>query len=69
MCALVLNKVKNVDNSVLIKLFKCFMRPLTEYASVVYSPHHIGLIDLIENIQRRFTIRFYSMNDMSFSED
>ena len=55
MCALVLNNVKNVDNSVLIKLFKCFIGPLLEYASVVNSLHHIGLIDLIENVQSRFT--------------
>ena len=54
MCALVLNNVKNVENSFLIKLFKCFIRSLLEYASVVYSPHHIGLIDLIEYVKRRF---------------
>ena len=66
MCALVLNNVTNVDNSVLIKLFQCFIRSLLEYASVVYSPHHIGLIDLIENVQRRFTKRLYSMNDTSY---
>ena len=67
MCALVLNNVTNVDNSVLIKFFKCFIRPLLEYASVVYSPHHIGLIDVIENVQRRFTKRLCDMNDISFS--
>ena len=55
MCALVLNNVKNIDNSVLIKLLKCLIGPLLKYASVVYSHHHIGLIDLIENVQRRFT--------------
>ena len=52
-----------VDNSVVIRIFKYFMRPLFEYASVVYSPHHIGLIDLIENVQRRFTKILYGMND------
>ena len=30
-------------------------RPVLEYASVVFSPHHISLIDLIENVQRKFT--------------
>ena len=67
MCALVLNNVKNVDNSVLNKLFKCFIRPLLEYGLVVYSPHHIGLIDVIKNIQRRFTKRLYDRNDISYS--
>jgi hypothetical protein len=55
MCTLILNNVQNVNNFVLIRLFKCFVRPLLEYASVVYSPHHVGLIDLIENVQRKFT--------------
>ena len=66
MCALVLNNVKNVNNSVLIKLFKCLIRPLFEYASVVCLPYHIGLIDVIENVQRRFTKRLYGMNDVSY---
>ena len=39
----------------LIKLYKCFVRPVLEYASVVFSPHYISLINLIENVQRRFT--------------
>ena len=48
MWALILHNVKFVVNSVLIKLFKCFIRPLFEYVSVVYLSHHIGLIYLIE---------------------
>ena len=56
-----------MENSVLIELFKCLIRPLLEYASVVYSPHHIGLIDSIENVLSRFTKRLYGMNDISYS--
>ena len=51
----------------IIKLFKCFIRPLLEYASVVYSPHHIGLINVIENVQHRFTKRLYGMNGIDYS--
>ena len=36
----------------LIKLYKSFF---LEYASVICCPHHINLIDCIENVQRRFT--------------
>ena len=50
----------------LIKLYKCFVRPVLEYASVVFSPHHISLIDLIENVQRRFTKRLYGMHDICY---
>ena len=65
MCALVLNNVKTVDNSVLLKLFKCFVKPLLEYASVVY--YHIGLIDLTEKVQLRLTKKLCGMNDISYS--
>ena len=34
-CALILNNIKNVDN-MLIKLYKCFVRPVLEYASIVF---------------------------------
>ena len=67
MCASVLNNIKNVDNSVLIKLFNCFIRPLLEFSSVVNSLHHIGLKDFIDNVQRRFTKRLFGMNDISYS--
>ena len=61
-CALILNNIKNVDNNILIKLYKCFVRRVLEYASVVFSPHGISLIDPIENVQRRFTKRLYGMH-------
>ena len=32
-CALILNNIKNVDNKILIKLYKYFIRPVLEYAS------------------------------------
>ena len=68
MCNLILRNVKNVNNSVLIKLYKCFVRPLLEYATVVTSPHHIYLIDLIENVQRRFTKRLYGLHNLCYSD-
>ena len=30
----------------------------------VFLPHHISLIDLIENVQRRFTKRLYGMHNI-----
>ena len=50
----------------LIKLYKCFVRPVLAYASVVFSPHHICLIDLIENEQHRFTKRLYGMHNICY---
>ena len=39
----------------LIDVFKCYVRPIHEYVSVVWSSHHICLINRIENVQRNFT--------------
>ena len=35
-CALILNNIKNIDNNMLIKLYKCFVRSGLEYASLVF---------------------------------
>ena len=35
---------------VLVNLYKCYARPLLEYCSVIFSPHFVYLINLIENI-------------------
>ena len=38
---------------VLVNLYKCYARPLLEYCSVIFSPHHVYLINLIENVQKK----------------
>ena len=45
-----------------------FVRPVLEYVSAVFSPHHISLIDLIENVQRRFTKRLYDMHNIFYGD-
>ena len=57
MCNIILMNFKHVNIFTLIDLFKCYVRPILEYVSVIWSPHHIYLIDLIENVQRNFTKR------------
>ena len=54
-CNIIFANIKQVNNSILIKLYKSFARPLLEYASVICCPHHVNLIDRIENVQSRFT--------------
>ena len=49
-CNIILANIKHANNSILIKLCKSFARPLLEYAYVVCCPHHINLIDRIENV-------------------
>ena len=65
MCNIILTNFKHVNNCTLTDLYKCYVRPILEYVSVVWLPHHVYLIDLIENVQRNFTKRLpglYYMN-------
>ena len=65
-CNIIFATVKQVNNSILIKLYKSFARPLLEYASVICCPHQINLTDLIENVQRRFTKRWPGLHDINY---
>lgn len=49
----------------LIRLYKTYVRQLLEYATAVWSPSAVYLIDRVESIQRNFTRRipgFASLN-------
>jgi hypothetical protein len=63
---LILHAFKNCDCNLLINLYKTYARPYLEYASVVISPHHLYLIDLIENVQRNFTKRLPLMYNTNY---
>ena len=55
MCNLIYANIKCTDMLVLVNSYKCYARPLLEYCSVIFSPHYVYLINLIENVQKRFT--------------
>ena len=46
---------RNID--FMVKIFAAYIRPVLEYASVVWSPFSVALNDLFANVQRRFTKR------------
>ena len=60
--------IKQVNNSILIKFYKIFARPLLEYASVFCCPHHINLVDRIKSVQLRFTKRLPSLHDINYND-
>ena len=37
---------------VFVNLYKCYARLLLEYCSIIFSPHHVYLINLIEIVQK-----------------
>ena len=50
------------------KAFITYVRPILEYNSCVWNPHHKEYITLLENVQRRFTKRIPSLRLMSYPE-
>ena len=52
----------------LTRAFKTYVRPLLEYASSVWSPSHVMLINSLESVQRRFTKRLTGMDQLSYAE-
>ena len=43
------------DRDFQVFLFKTYIRPMIESSSEIWSPHHIGDIDKVESVQRKFT--------------
>ena len=50
----------------LINVYKSFIRPKLEYASVVWSPHSATVNAIVENVQRRFTKRINGIAYLSY---
>lgn len=59
-------KLRNATKDVKLTAYKTFIRPVLEYASVVWSPHQEGLKAEVERIQRlaaRFICSKYKKTD------
>ena len=57
---------RNTD--LLVRAFTTYVRPLLEYNSVVWSPYLKCDIELIENVQRRFTKRLKGLSALSYDD-
>jgi hypothetical protein len=56
------------DASVLLKAYVTYVRPILEYATCVWSPAQVGLIEAVESVQRRFAKRLPDVQDLTYSE-
>ena len=56
------------DFKMLSKFFTTYIRPILEYNSCVWNPSVKYLIDLLENVQRKFTKRINSISHLSYLE-
>ena len=54
------------DATTLTKAFITYVRPILEYASVIWSPYHIGEIAKLESVQRRFTKRLVGLRYLTY---
>ena len=64
---LILKTFVSRDSKLLIKAFVTYVRPLLEYCAPVWSPSRVGLIKMIEAVQRRFTKRIVGLHKYSYS--
>ena len=51
----ILRVFKVCDITVMVSLFRTYVRSILEYASVVFKPHCVCLINLLENVKRHYT--------------
>ena len=56
------------NNEALILAFKTYVIPILEYCSPVWSPHSQSEITRIESVQRGFTKKLKSFENLSYSE-
>lgn len=56
------------DLNFMKKAFVTYIRPIIEYNSVIWNPTLKKHIDLLENVQRRFTKRIPSISHLSYLE-
>ena len=54
--------------AVMVPLFKSLIRPIMEYGNPIWQPKLRKHIDLLENIQRRFTKRIIGMGDLEYED-
>jgi len=56
------------NSSLLVSLFKTFVRSKIEYASQIWNPHRKKEINLIERVQRKFTKRLSICKNLNYNE-
>ncbi len=57
-----------IDEEILKKIIKLFIRPTLEYAAVVWNPHLKKHIEKLDKVQRAATRWVPSLRDISYEE-
>jgi len=56
------------DATTLTKACVIYVRPILEYASIIWSPFHLGEIAKLESVQRRFTKRHVGLHNLTYAD-
>ena len=56
------------DRNFQLYMYKCYIRPLLEYNSQVWSPYLLGDIDRVEKVQKNFTKKLPGLSRRSYPE-
>ena len=56
------------NSGLLLRAFITYVRPLLEYNSIIWSPYLRRDIDLLEQVQRRFTKRLQGLHHYSYEQ-
>ena len=49
-------------------MIEYYIKILSDYTCVIYSPHHVYLIKFINNVQRTFTKRLFCLFNYSYCD-
>ena len=47
-------------------MFNTFVRPILEFSTPAWSPHHVNLITAVEKVRRNFTARIPGLRDFDY---
>jgi ribonucleases P/MRP protein subunit RPP40 len=65
---LILKSFVSRNRKLLAKAFTVYVRPILEYCTPIWNPHHLELIDRIENVQRWFSRCLSGLHDLCYED-
>ena len=68
MSGMIVGNIQCKDIKIMVPLFKSLVRPILEYGNAVWSPSLRKHINLIENVQRRFTKKIVGISNQDYEK-
>ena len=65
---LIQRNIINKTPEIMVLLFKSLIRPILEYANVVWSPYKRKYVDLIEQVQRNYSKCIIGLKDLTYKD-